>query len=310
MRKFLLPFCILISCAQPAFAVVTECNNPPEGGKCQNGCKYDAPSQTCIQCPENTYGDGAGGCTPCLRDFPASSAGAESVDECHQECNIQPGCDGHHLEERKCEPNVKIEGNNLSVWDTVAYLGPYTIGCPNDSHLKITGQECGRDIGTCESNRGLCTTKLNNCPGGKIDGDYEWSPTTREYDYSNCTCKTGNMDGPNGKYTTTCGWASGSGNTTQWKTGNDCIRTATECNTGFCVPAGETECATVPAGYYSVNTSSTECTKCPLGSMSEPGATAIIQCYIERGKTRFSDNNGTIFTLPGSGNLNYAPRAP
>jgi len=308
MRKFLLPFCILIPFAQPAFAVVTECDEPVNG-KCQNGCVYDGTFKKCSPCSAGTYYDG-GGCTYCPDEFPESPAGSTSELDCRAECTTEPydPCGYHYGGEngRYCIPNKTIsdDGLTMSIWNNGSTT-TYTIGCAENEYFKERNKICDTPYGDCIPYSIACSVDLE-CDKGQIYGNATLSTSTYTYDYTACTCNSDSINGPNGKYRTECTYIKGSGAKTEW----DCQVTATECNTGFCVPAGETECATVPAGYYSVNTSSTECTKCPLGSMSEPGATAIIQCYIERGKTRFSDNNGTIFTLPGSGNLNYAPRAP
>ena len=60
-----------------------------------------------------------------------------------------------------------------------------------------------------------------------------------------------------------------------------------------------------PAGHYCTNGSTNDC---PAGTTSDPGAGSATNCYMVRGDggTKFCDNTGDCFYLPGSGHVPHA----
>ena len=63
-----------------------------------------------------------------------------------------------------------------------------------------------------------------------------------------------------------------------------------------------------PAGHYCTNG---ETLNCPAGTTSDPGAGSATNCYMVRGDggTKFCDNTGDCFYLPGSGHVPHAKAA-
>ena len=63
-----------------------------------------------------------------------------------------------------------------------------------------------------------------------------------------------------------------------------------------------------PAGHYCTNG---ETNNCPAGTTSDPGAGSATNCYMVRGNggTKFCDNTGDCFYLPGSGHVPHAKAA-
>lgn len=60
-----------------------------------------------------------------------------------------------------------------------------------------------------------------------------------------------------------------------------------------------------PAGHYCTNG---DTNNCPAGTTSDPGAGSATNCYMVRGDggTKFCDNTGDCFYLPGSGHVPHA----
>lgn len=60
-----------------------------------------------------------------------------------------------------------------------------------------------------------------------------------------------------------------------------------------------------PAGHYCTNG---DTDNCPAGTTSDPGAGSATNCYMVRGDggTKFCDNTGDCFYLPGSGHVPHA----
>ena len=63
-----------------------------------------------------------------------------------------------------------------------------------------------------------------------------------------------------------------------------------------------------PAGHYCTNGKTNDC---PAGTTSDPGAGSATNCYMVRGDggTKFCDNTGDCFYLPGSGHVPHANAA-
>lgn len=63
-----------------------------------------------------------------------------------------------------------------------------------------------------------------------------------------------------------------------------------------------------PAGHYCTNGKTYNC---PAGTTSDPGAGSTTNCYMVRGNggTKFCDNTGDCFYLPGSGHVPHAKAA-
>lgn len=63
-----------------------------------------------------------------------------------------------------------------------------------------------------------------------------------------------------------------------------------------------------PAGHYCTNGDTQDC---PAGTTSDPGAGSATNCYMVRGDggTKFCDNTGDCFYLPGSGHVPHADAA-
>lgn len=63
-----------------------------------------------------------------------------------------------------------------------------------------------------------------------------------------------------------------------------------------------------PAGHYCTNGKTNDC---PAGTTSDPGAGSATNCYMVRGDggTKFCDNTGDCFYLPGSGHVPHAKAA-
>ena len=63
-----------------------------------------------------------------------------------------------------------------------------------------------------------------------------------------------------------------------------------------------------PAGHYCTNGDTNDC---PAGTTSDPGAGSATNCYMVRGDggTKFCDNTGDCFYLPGSGHVPHANAA-
>lgn len=237
-------------------------------------------------------------------------------------------CNGFHVtgtgEDAKCITNkTECTGTNGKGYSIYPYSTCYITTCDSGYHLENTNTtSCGDTYGECQKDEQLCTKFLGNCKDALqwIEGNAVWQSDNNSWDFSGCVCFSQQRKISNGMGNKTCDWESGQGTDTKWYTDDEhCKTEVTSCAAGYCLKPDDNNadsCDPAPAGYYTANSNTTHCFKCPAGSTSngtvtENDKTTLAYresaCHLVRGDggTVFCDGNG-CFTLPGSGNISWA----
>jgi hypothetical protein len=298
----------------------------PVCNECPEDFYYDSTTDP------NTGAITAASCKPCPNSHPKSAAGTTTGKAaCYKTCetiNITGGkklpnadkayynndcsytiqCDttgnetcsklGYHLNTagNACVSDVSSCGNGgLRFYgDNTCYYN--TCG---SSYTLNPKKQCNSDVneyGTCELNLISCSSRLSaslcknetNDANGRIEGNASLVVPGFSYNYENCTC-TKQASIENGTGTKKCYF-----NSSGTAAATNCQTTLATCNIGYCNTSG-LQCATVPAGQYSIGTSK-ECLSCTPGATSAAGSRSRSACHYTN-QTTFKDTAGT-FTLP------------